>query len=329
MSTVVILAFTLLTAPEPAQETRLTVEGNQIHKDGQPFRLRGVAMGDPVTARPDRPVDDYQHLADDWKANAVRLSVHPFVWKHRDRSEVLGLLDRDVKAARAAGLIVLIDWHSIGWPDAGYQIPNWPGGGRDTYDSAMPLARDFWREMADRYGKDGSVAFELWNEPASFDSEGKVVDDPGWAKLRPHLQELLDLIRAKSENLVIAAGTHWTYDLRGIKEHPLEGKNVAYAWHVYAGHDDNDPAKWAEHLDGLDRVAPVLVTEWGFQRGVEAHFKGGPDDFGRPFVRFIDERDLGWTAWVWHPSWGPPMLEDDWRTPNEFGRFVRERLSKE
>jgi endoglucanase len=309
---------------------RLTVEGNRLLWGGAPVQLKGVAVGDPVTARADRPIDDYKVLAVDWKAKAVRLSIHPFVWKHRPQLEVLSKLDRDVRAARDAGLIVLIDWHTIGWPDAGYQIPNWPGGDRDTYDSSMALARDFWSTVARKYANDGGIAFELWNEPASFDSNGKVIKDPGWAQLRPHLQELVDLIRKDSNNLIIGAGTHWTYDLRGIKDAPLEGENIAYAWHIYAGNDRNDPTKWAEHLDGLDQAAPVIVTEWGFQRGTDAHFKGSPEDFGNAFVKdFLNGRELSWTAWVWHPTWGPPMLESDWRTPNEFGQFVKQQLATE
>lgn len=309
---------------------QLTVDGNRILRDGQPFRIRGVAVGDPVLARADRPADDYRVLAEDWHVNAVRLSIHPHVWKHEDRSRVLAILDRDVEAARGRGLVVVLTWHSIGWPDGGYQIPTWPGARRDTYDSKLGLARDFWTAMARRYGDDGGIVFELWNEPANFDAEGKVQDYPGWPALRPAMQGLLDLIRRESGNVVLASGGRWTYDLRGIAEAPLRGENVGYAWHVYAGNDGNDPNKWADKLGGLDRVAPVVVTEWGFQRGADAHYKGTPEDFGRPFHReILRGHDLGWTAWVWHPAWGPPMLEDDWRTPNEFGGFVKGVLAGE
>lgn len=326
LATWLVLALTLANPPEP---TVLSVQGNQILKNGRPFRIKGVAIGDPVLGRANRPTDDFKILADDWKANAVRISLHPFVWKHRDRAEVLHLLDRDVKAARNAGLVVLLTWHSIGWPDGHYQIPSWSGSPRDTYDSGFPLARDFWSEMARRYGSDGGIAFELWNEPANFDAQGKSLPYPGWNDLRPFMQQLLDLIRLSSQNLVLATGGQWAYDLRGIKDHPLKGSNVAYAWHVYAGHDQNNPALWAEKLDDLDKTAPVLATEWGFQRGADAHYNGRPDDFGLPWVRqILEPRQLGWIAWIWHPEWGPPMLEPDWRTPNEFGRFVKAQLAR-
>lgn len=321
----VLLAIAVLSVAPP---TTLEVKGNQILRDGEPFRMRGVAVGDPLLGRRDRPTEDYEILARDWKANAIRISVHPHTWK-REQAKAIELLDRDVHAARDAGLLVLITWHSIGWPDGGYQIPNWRGSIRDTYDSNFELAKSFWAEMARRYGKDGGVLFELWNEPANFDADGKTQDYPGWAKLRPFMQGLLDEIRRESRNVVVATGGHWAYDLRGIKDAPLNGENVAYSWHVYAGHDQNDPKQWLEKLDGLDQVVPVIATEWGFQRGADAHYKGGPDDFGVPFNRLLDDHHLGWTAWIWHPQWGPPMLESDWRTPNEFGRFVKDRLAAE
>jgi len=62
------------------------------------------------------------------------------------------------------------------------------------------------------------------------------------------------------------------------------------------------------------------VTEWGFQPESKEHYKGTAKDFGEPFVKeFLEEKGLHSTAWCWHAYWGPPMLKDDWRTPNEFG----------
>jgi len=151
-----------------------------------------------------------------------------------------------------------------------------------------------------------------------------------WLALRARYQELLAIIRARSNNLVLLGGNRWTYDLRQIKENPVAGRNIGYTWHVYAGQDNNDPAEWAEKLDNLDRIYPVIVTEWGFCRTcVGAHYQGTPEEFGRPFMRyFLNGRQMSWTAWVWHPNWGPAMLQSDWRTPTEFGRFVVSDLAQ-
>jgi hypothetical protein len=235
-------------------------------------------------------------------------------------------LDQDIKAALKNDMFVIIDWHVIGWPNGYYEIPEW-GGEKDTYDSDFKLAKDFWSRIARVYGKDGRVMFEFWNEPVFQKNDYAPGVGQKWPAFKPYMQDLLEIVRKHGDNAVIASSNHWSYWLKGVRKDLLAGKNVAYAWHVYAGHSKNNPKAWAEALDDLQTVAPVLVTEWGFQQGAKAHFRGGPEEFGQPFVRdFLEGKGLHSTAWCWHPSWGPPMLKQDWRTPNEFGAFVRDYL---
>jgi hypothetical protein len=308
------------------QPARLEVSGKDLLYDGKPIHLRGVAVGDPVMGRQGRPTSDYDFLAKDWKANVVRIGIHPRVWKTEPHDKVLARLDQDVKAALKNDMFVIIDWHVIGWPDGYYEIPEW-GGEKDTYDSAFKLAKDFWSSIARVYGKDGRVMFEFWNEPVFQKNDYAPGVGQKWPTFKPYMQELLEIVRKHGDNVVIVSSNHWSYWLKGVRKDLLPGKNVAYAWHVYAGHSKNNPKAWAEALDDLQTVAPVLVTEWGFQQGVKAHFRGGPEEFGQPFVRdFLEGKGLHSTAWCWHPSWGPPMLKQDWRTPNEFGAFVRDYL---
>lgn len=92
------------------------------------------------------------------------------------------------------------------------------------------------------------------------------------------------------------------------RDAPLAGDNVAYAWHVYSGHDENDVGRWAEKLDGLQTVAPVIVTEWGFDPRKQARCQGTARSFGYRWVkRFVDGRGLHSTAWCWQPHWTPSL----------------------
>ena len=319
-------AAALLGPTVAAAASRLQVSGRRLIYGGRTVLLRGVAVGDPLLGRETRTTADYAHIAQAWNSNVVRLSVHPGAWKHR-RSASLAKLDRDVRAALAARMFVIIDWHSIGWPNGWYMIPppEW-GADVDQYNSSLILANGFWGEIARRYGGDGRIAFELWNEPI-FDP-----DDPGdparrWASLKRSLQKLIATIRQHGQNLVLATGDRWAYDLRGIRANRLGDGNVAYVWHVYAGHDGNSSSAWAQKLDNLQTVAPVLVTEWGFGRDPSAHYNGTAASFGNKFISdFLDARGLHHTAWCWHPGWGPPMLKSDWRQTTEMGTFVKNRL---
>ena len=115
----------------------------------------------------------------------------------------------------------------------------------------------------------------------------------------------------------------------GVKaKDPLAGENVAYSWHIYANTDDDDEQQWASRLDELQTVAPVMVTEWGFQEHTKEDFRGTAKSFGSKFVRdFLEGRHLHSTAWCWHPDWTPVMLKLDWKTPTPMGRFVMNYLT--
>jgi hypothetical protein len=132
--------------------------------------------------------------------------------------------------------------------------------------------------------------------------------------------------------MVICTGDHWAFDLRGIRDNPIDDGNTAYAWHVYAGHEANDPARWAERLDDLHLEHPVIVTEWGFCSKIackDKHYYGTAQTFGRNFVKFMDERYLPWTAWVWVPWWGDlNLVASDWRSLTEWGMFVKNALAQ-
>ncbi|HEX4085101.1 MAG TPA: cellulase family glycosylhydrolase [Chthoniobacteraceae bacterium] len=308
----------------------LRVQGNQLLAGDTPVMLRGVAVGDPILARQGRPLSDYARIAHDWHANVVRISLHPAVWKHTDHARVLATLDREIHAALDNGMDVILDWHVIGWPN-GYYEPiekEWDEDPPDLYDSNFDLAKSFWDAVSAKFGADGRIIFELWNEPVLNQKEEDEETPPQWENLKPYFAQLLAIVRAHSQNVVLATGNDWAYDLRGIREDPLPGKNIAYCWHIYASTDDDDETQWAKRLDELQKFAPVIVTEWGFQEKTTESFKGSAKTFGYKFVRdFLEGRHLHSTAWCWHPDWTPVMLKPDWKTPTSMGRFVKAYLA--
>ncbi len=191
---------------------RFEVVGSDLYFGGQPIRLLGVGVGDPVYVRGERPLSDYGVIASDWRCSAVRISVHPGHWRH-DREHTLALLERDVATARAAGLFVIIDWHAIGFPGR-YAEPVDPSWGLplDAFDSDEPLAFDFWRRISARFGTDPAILFELWNEPVY---DGQLWQSTGehWPILKAFWLRLIKEIRLHSDAIIIAAGGHWAHDI--------------------------------------------------------------------------------------------------------------------
>jgi len=303
----------------PVDAPTLARSGAKLTWGGRKLRLRGVALGDPLDARGGRPGSDMALLASSWRANVVRLSVSSTGYRDH-KSRQLQALDRDVQAALAADMWVIIDWHVIGWPDG--RVEN------DWYDSSWPLCLDFWTTMRDRYGQNGRLIFELWNEPLS-PTAWDAPNDYVWPELRARYSELVGLIRRTTENLVLCAGDWNSYDLRGVRQNPVSGTNIGYVWPCYPLQGRGDPGAWAAMLDGLEAVAPVVVTEWGFSpEATSEHYHGTAESFGKPLIAFLDRRGLHWIAWCWHPEWGPPMLEGDWEVPTSFGSFVKAQLGR-
>jgi aryl-phospho-beta-D-glucosidase BglC (GH1 family) len=304
----------------------LSVRGNQLVYHDRPVHLQGVAVGDPLLGRQGRPLADYKTIANDWNANAVRISVHPGAWRDFGRLRAQEALTQNVNAALDAGLFVILTWHAIGIPNGYYQkAPD--GMAADIYDSDFALAKDFWRHMSWQFGREGRVIFELWNEPVyeTPPPEG----ESRWPQLRPFWQELTALIRDNGGRNVLLATSHdWGYGIRGIGAQPLDDANTAYAWHVYAGTDHDNPSLWLRQLDGLHLRKPVIMTEWGFEPHGTQRYRGTAEGYGAAIRALLKAQELHYTAWCWHPTWTPAMLKEDWATPTEYGQFVKDTLAQ-
>lgn len=323
---VTLLAAAATTSLVQAGETgRIEIDGNRLRWNGAPLRLRGIAMGDPVYIRAGRSLDDYRAVAQDWAANCVRISVHPGHWRY-DRSLMAQLLDADVAAARAQGLFVIIDWHAIGFPGLSQPVPpaDW-GLIADAYLASIADAVSFWTVMAQRYGGEPAILFEIWNEPVGDDRHW-VSDGAFWPVFKPAWTEIIGTIRAISDTVTLAAGGRWAHDLTGPASDPLDDARTAYAWHVYPNEDLNRPDRWWRSLGTLAQNKPILVTEWGFCLDCPGDVAGSLDDFAIPFTRdMLDGLGLSHTAWCYSPGASPALLLPDGE-PSVYGAFVRDYL---
>ena len=316
-------------AQEFEHPTGLHRVGNTLVHQDRPVRIRGVGIGDPVLDRGNQPPVDYNILRRKWNANVVRISLHPYAWRNAElfggRSGVMDRLQSEIDAATSAGLFVILDWHITGWPD-GFAKPSEPGEPAGLHDPSFALALDFWNEASRVFGKNGAVAFEIWNEPVRGPTNWQP-DAAEWRMLFPYWERLIGVIRHHSENLVIVAGGSWAYSLKGIRELPPTDQNVAFSWHVYARKENNDEGRWAAAFDNLSADFPVIVSEWGFDEAGASYYRGGVEDFGGKFAsNWLEGRALNWVAWCWHSSIGPAMLRPDWSTPTTYGAFVKTLL---
>ena len=320
LGTMIVLLLSAGVDGRPA--VALEIRGSHFIDQGQILRLKGIAMGDVG----DLPADQnpYPEIAQEWGANIVRLSIHPGYW-HDDSVGALARLTQHVEWARAAGLYVIIDYHAIGWPD-GYVQQFFVASDTETtdwYDTRMSLALDFWRAIASTF-KDDDILFELWNEPVSGKDEDMEGDGARWRDLTPYWQQLTHLIRGQgNSNVILAAGSHWAFDLSGIEDYPLPDANTAYVWHVYPR---GDLKNWEKPLAALSESKPVIVTEWGFEPGSKEHWSGTAKNFGEPFVAMMDKYRLSHAGWCWNVDYGPSLRGSDGRSLTPWGAFLKRYL---
>lgn len=321
--------------------SELTVSDNRIiDQDEQEIRLRGVNIEDPyLLANQDIDGDgeidphfenvgqDFQRIKD-MGVNVVRLTAIPGIYRELGESYFTDYYDQLVDLAEENGLYAILDYHAIGRPGGWYPeelddttLPDHPVEGLYYTDQETAVA--FWEVVAERYGERSHVIFDIYNEPADEEN------DFTWADWRPIGEALIEIIRQFSDNLILGPGPYWTSDLSQVQENPYSDDNVVYAVHMYPGSLDegaNQQEEWEARFGFLAETYPIMVSEWGFEENGDEVTNGTRVDYALPLLEYLDEKNLHWLAYVYHPFADPNMLENDWETLTEFGEFVAERL---
>jgi hypothetical protein len=266
--------------------------------------------GDNISAQ------DFQLIAG-WRANVVRIALNQDYWLSGAAlysPSYQATVDQAVHWAEAAGLDVILDLH---WSDEG-NLGVTIAGGKSKSDSpgdsnqqqmADVNSKEFWREVATQYKGDGRVLFELYNEPNGISWDVWLNGGPvGTGFQAVGMQELYDTVRATgAENVVIAGGLDYAFDLSGVEANPIQGHNIMYATHPYSSNDSIGqwPASFG-YLAAGD-IAPVIATEFGDN---STTCTGAWDT---SLIAFANTYKISWTAWAWFPGGCsyPALLESN------------------
>lgn len=268
------------TVPQPEETRRggvsengwLQVKGTQLcNEAGQPVVLRGMSShglqwcGQFATAKAIAATADYG-------ANVFRAAMYtgeggylsqPEAMKARVMAAVDGAVQNDMYA--------IIDWHIL-------------SDGNPMSHAAE--AEAFFTGMAERYRDVPNVIYEICNEP-----NGGV----SWeTDVRPYAQRLVKAIRAQSPRAVILIGSPtWSQDIHLAANHPVEGENLMYTLHFYAGTHGKE---LRDRIDGaLARGLPIFVSEWGTSR---ADGSGGVFlEQAGVWLDFLEQRGISWCNW--------------------------------
>ena len=312
----------------------LGTSGNQIINLAtlEPVILRGVNRSGLEYAGPDEQGflsgaslsrSEIQQIFREWRSNIIRLPFNQdFVIRGRlgwSGEEYQRALDQVISWASALGAYTLLD---LQWLDADRTY-----GGDRNFVAPLPNLEsvELWTTLARRYANEPAVLYDLFNEP-----HDRLDDDPHplnredgttypprqrrvtMNEWQPWARMLTQAIRSENPDaLVFIGGTNWAYDLRGI---PMELENIVYSTHVYP----NKGTDWTEAFGNLSKSVPVFAGEFG------SSDTAGDLDFVQRLIQYMEELNIGWTAWSWSDS---PFLVDRY-IPTAFGRVVQQALAK-
>lgn len=251
------------------------INGKLCAEDGKTVMLRGVSLNGLVTSE---SLLNESLMGELSKAgvNLLRLPVYTYGVgivgyctkgdKERHKQDIAD----GVALAKANDMYVIIDWHILSDGD-----PN-------TY---LDDAKAFFSEMAEAYGSESNVLYEICNEPNGVD----------WQNVKRYAEEVIPIIREKDPDSVILVGNpDWSKDLMSVAADPLAYDNILYSLHFYAATHGDPYREMTERLSA--QGLPIFVTEFG----ITAASGGHPRDpeSADLWIDLLEQEHISYCMWA-------------------------------
>ena len=250
------------------QHGRLKVTATQLMDEhNQPLVLRGMSFGWHNFWPRFYNADAVKWLAKNWKCNVVRaaMGVEPGKGYIEDPVGSKEKVEAVINGAIEAGIYVIIDFHS--------------------HNIRLKEAKQFFTEMALKYGKYPNIIYELFNEP----------DYETWSEVKAFSEELIQTIRAVDpDNIILVGNPHWDQDINLVAANPiLNATNIMYTVHFYAA----THKQWLRNRcdSALNKGVPVFISE---SAGMEASGNGAiNDEEWQRWIDWCEQHKISWVVW--------------------------------
>ncbi|WP_159076985.1 glycoside hydrolase family 5 protein [Halococcoides cellulosivorans] len=337
---------------------QLSVSGNTIvDPSGNTVKLRGVNMADSkrldvtAPARGMTATQVVEMLTDesrDFYPRVIRIPVQPVdIGEHTpgsidgapepvafDEEQLRDYIDTHLRpvvdTVAANNVYCILDYHRH-WKPLEWAEGQTGPINQDLHEEGLL----FWDVVAEEFGDEDHVLFEVYNEPTEPALYGGQPSDTWvcdlWSLFKEQVQPWVDTIREHSGNHVIVGSPGWSQHIQGVLCEEFDGGNLSYTYHIYAGHAVSQNQGWALGEEsakgggtyGVYEQVPMFVTEFGWQSdltiqdhgyGAATYLKGTTEEFGKPFMEFLESSPaINWTAWCADPVWLPAMFDlGDW-----------------
>lgn len=260
--------FDFLDAQPVKDHGRLSVTGTKITDEhGDTVMLKGISYGWHNWWPRFYNYKTVKWLAKDWNCEVVRaaMGVEPEKGYLRDPEWSKEKTEAIIKGAIKNDIYVIIDWHSHG--------------------IHLDAAKEFFTEMAEKYGEYPNVIYEIFNEPVR----------DSWEKVKAYSIEVIKVIREIDPDNIILVGTpHWDQDIHIAADDPIEGfNNLMYALHFYAATHKDSLRERGDYA--MEKGLALFVSE---SAGMEAS-GDGPIDYEswEKWIDWMKKNDISWVTW--------------------------------
>jgi endoglucanase len=248
---------------------QLSVAGNKIlDKNGNQVQLRGMSLFWSQWIGKYYNEETVKWLKTDWQCNVIRAAMAVenggyLTNKEAEKAKVYTVIDAAIKE----GIYVIVDWHDH--------------KGEDHLESA----KEFFGEVAKKYGKYPNLIYETYNEPLNV----------SWKSvLKPYHEAVIAEIRKyDNKNLIICGTRNWSQNVDDVIGNKIADKNTAYTLHYYAATHKQGLRDVAKNA--LDNEIPLFVTEYGT---TEASADGSINtDEATKWWAFLDQYKISHCNW--------------------------------
>lgn len=302
----------------------VSVSGNLLYKDGQPFIVRGftmVGLLSPPGCNQGVGTTAFNHLNQTemnaaknvWKANTLRFQVSEnglsgSGFAAGEPAQYLDRIKTGVQLARSNGFVVILSLQdqSISCGPA-RPLP-------------VPESVAVWQNLANTFKSDPYIMFELWNEPNNGPATSRPATTspgydttltwPDWLNGRttaikptsgenwsPYIpvghQQLVNAIRATgATNVLIGNGANKGEHLENMPmlNDNLSPAQIAYSPHFY--YFQTSVTDWNTRFGYLAATKPLIITEWNMNCG-----DAKQASMAQQFLDYVKSKNIGITPW--------------------------------
>lgn len=263
-----LLFISILSAQPVKTNGPLSVKGSKmINEHGQVTVLNGVSFGWHNWWPRFYTKETVSWLASDWKCSVVRAAMgigprNSYLDKPQWSQETI---EKVIRAAIDNDIYVIIDWHS--------------------HTIELEKAKEFFTEMAKKYGKNPHIIYEIFNEPVK----------DSWADVKNYSIEVIKAIREiDPDNIILVGSPHWDQDIHLVADDPITGfENIMYTVHFYAASHGKMLRDRSDYA--IKKGIPIFISE---SAAMEASGNGALNlEAWQIWIGWCKENDISLISW--------------------------------